>query len=120
MPGHTLSLGIPHAIKVDDVQYWPRKNIQEAQHINVNSRRSIRVTHDCPNTASITPQLHLPAPPHELTHHAPDYSLTISQGTTKNCLCFCTVAGPLLRSGLHLLLGLAQVDLQMSLQGYVF
>ena len=74
MPGHTLSLYIPHSIKVDAIHYWPRKNIQGAQHININSSRSIRVTHDCSNTASITPQLHLPAPPHEPIHHTQDHS----------------------------------------------
>ena len=120
MPGHTLSLGIPHAIKVDAIQYWPRKKIQGAQYININSNNNIIVAYNCPNTALIKPQIHLPAPSHEPSHHAQDYSLTISQGTTENCLCFYAIAGHLLRSVLHLLFGLAQVDLQMSFQGCAF
>ena len=117
MPGHTLSLDIPHSIKVDNIHYWPSKNIQGAQHININSNNYIRVTYECPDTASITPKLHLPAPTHEPIHHVQGHSPAISQATTYGCLCSCSVAGPLLQTILCLLLGLAQAGLQMSLQG---
>ena len=107
--------GIPSACVSHTRYKWMLYNtgpeyIQGAQHININSNISIRVTHDCPNIASTALQLHQLVPLHESIHHAQDHSLTILQGTTKNCLCFCAVAGPPLRSVLHLLLGLAQVD----------
>ena len=77
----------------------------------------MRVTHEQCNIASITPKLHLPAPPHEPIHHVQAHSLTISQDITQSCLCSCAVVRPEIRSVLYLQLGLARVGLQMSLQG---
>ena len=82
MLGHTLSLRIPYSIKVDAIHYWPRKDIQVAQNINIDSKNYIKVTHECPNTASVTAKLHLPAPLHEPIHHIQGHSPTISQSTT--------------------------------------
>ena len=82
-----------------------------------NTKNYIKVTHEHPDTASVSPKLHLTAPLHEPTHHVQIYSLTISQGTTQSYLCSCAVAGPLPRSVLHLPLGLARMGLQMNLQG---
>ena len=81
--------------------------IQGAQHINLNSNISIRVTHDYPNVllkqyALTALQLHQLVPLHKSIHHVQDHSLTILQGTTKNCLCFCAGAGPPLQSIFHL------------------
>ena len=84
--------------------------IQGAQYININTNISIRITRDSPNTTSEMLQLHQLALLHESIHHAQDHSLTILQGTIKNCLCFCAVAEPPIRSALHLSLGLARVD----------
>ena len=109
-PRHTLSLCIPHWLKMDAIHYWPMHYIQGAQYININSNISIRVTNNCPNTTSAILQLHQLAPLHKSIHHAQDHSLTILQDTIKNCLHFCTVAEPPLRSALHLPLGLAWVD----------
>ena len=82
MAGHTLRLDIPHLKKVDTIHDWPNNNIQGAQHINIDSNNYIRVTHACLDTASVTPKLHLPAPPHEPIHHIQGHSPAISQGTT--------------------------------------
>ena len=82
MPGHTFSLDIPHSIKVDAILYWPRKNTQGAQHINIDANNYIKVTHECPDTALVTPKLHLQAPPHEAIHHVQANSPAISPGTT--------------------------------------
>ena len=82
MLGHTFSLDIPYSIKVDAIHHWPKKNIQGAQHINIDSNNYIRVAHECPDTASVISKLHLPAPPHEPIHHIQGYSLAILQGTT--------------------------------------
>ena len=118
--------GIPSAFVSHTRYKWilyntgPEINIQGAQHIYIDSNISIRVTHVCSSIALTALQLYQLVPIHESIHHVQDHSLTILQGTIKNCLCLCTVAGPLLRSVLHLLLGLAQVDAQMSLQGYPF
>ena len=84
MPGHTLSLCIPQSITVDAIHFWPRKNIKGVQHINIDTNINVRVTYDYSNTASITPQLHLPAPAHEPIHQTQAYSLTISQDTNEN------------------------------------
>ena len=65
-------------------------------------------------------QLHQLTPLHEFIYHAKDHNLNILQGTTENCLYFCGVEAPPLRRALHLLLGLAQVDYKMGLQGYAF
>ena len=51
--------------------------IQGAQHININSNITIRVTHDCSNNASTVLQLHRLVS----VHNVQDHSLTILQGT---------------------------------------
>ena len=80
---HALSLYIPHSLKVSNNSYWPNVNIQGAQHINMTlTNYNIRVNHEQSVIASKTPKLHLPAPPHEPTHHVQAHSPTISQGTT--------------------------------------
>ena len=67
---------------MDAIHYWPRKNIQGAQYINIDSNNYIKVTHEYLDTASVAPKLHLPAPPHEPIRHIQGHSPTISQGTT--------------------------------------
>ena len=81
MLGYTLSLDLLHSIEVDSINYWPKKNIKGAQHIEIESDNYIRVTYVRSNTASTAPKLHQPAILYEPTCHTQAHSLTISQGT---------------------------------------
>ena len=65
---------VSHSRKVDAINYWPRYNIQGAQHININSNINISVTHECPYTILVMLQLYIPAPLHESIHHAQDHN----------------------------------------------
>ena len=63
------------------IHYWPKKNIQGAQDINIDCNNYIKVTHAYPDTALVTPKLHLVAPSHEAIHHVQGHSLDDSKGT---------------------------------------
>ena len=68
---------ISHTRKVDAINYWPRYNIQGGQKINIKSKSNISVTHGCPYTILVMPQLHFPAPLYKSIHYAQDHNRAI-------------------------------------------